>query len=137
MLANPYNRYKQTAVETASPEMLIIMLYDGAIRFIRQAKESTESKQVEQANNYICKAQAIVNELILSLDMNTGEIAFNLRNIYDYWRRRLVEANVKKDATILGEVLQQAEELREAWSEAVMKYRESQPQVVGGVNIEG
>lgn len=137
MYSNPYSQYKQTAVETASPERLVVMLYDGAIKFLRQAKEANDQNKIEDTNHYICKAQDIINEFIITLDMNAGEIAQNLHSIYDYWNRQLIQANIKKDSEMILEVLEQVEELREAWVEATTKYRDEQPRMVGGVNIEG
>jgi len=112
MQANPYNTYKQTSVETASPERLVIMLYDGALKFLRIAREAVENKNIEEGNRYICKTQDIINEFIISLDMNTGEIAFNLRNIYDFWNRMLIEANIKKDPVLIEQVTEQVQEMR-------------------------
>lgn len=138
MQANPYNTYKQTSVETASPERLVIMLYDGALKFLRIAREAVENKNIEEGNRYICKTQDIINEFIISLDMNTGEIAFNLRNIYDFWNRMLIEANIKKDPVLIEQVTEQVQEMRDAWAEAALRYKSGQPTTAaGGVNIEG
>ena len=138
MYANPYNTYKQTSVETASPERLVVMLYDGAVKLLRIAKESIENNNIEDANKYLCKTQDIINEFIVSLDMNTGEIAVNLRNIYDFWNRMLIEANLKKDPAIIEQIAVQVEEMRDAWIEASAKYKSGQPRAAsGGVNIEG
>lgn len=133
---NPYNQYKQTSVETASPEKLILMLYDGAIKFINQAKISMDEKNIEEINKALIKTQNIISELIIGLNMDTGEIARNLYNLYDYFQRRLVEANTKKDTGILDEVLGYLEELRDTWAEAAAKIKSSSG-VVNGVNIEG
>ncbi len=137
MQANPYNTYKQTSVETASPERLVIMLYDGALKFLRIAREAVENRNIEEANRYICKTQDIINEFIVSLDMNTGEIAINLRNIYDFWNRMLIEANIKKDPVLIEKVMEQVQEMRDTWAEAALKYKSGQPTAAGGVNIEG
>jgi len=137
MYSNHYSQYKQTAVATASPERLVVMLYDGAIRFLNQAQEAIKERKIEEANTYLCKVQDIINEFIIGLDMSAGEIAYNLHRIYDYWNRQLIEANVKKDAAIVEEVLNQVKELRSAWVEAMTKCKERQPKTAGGVNIEG
>ncbi|KNZ70115.1 flagellar protein FliS [Thermincola ferriacetica] len=137
MQVNPYSQYKQISVQTASPEQLVVMLYDGAIKFLHQAREAVFRKNMEDANKYIGKTQDIINELMVSLDLSVGEIAFNLRNIYDYWNRRLVQANIKKDPDIITEVLGQVQELREVWAEAAVKCKERKNLVAGGVNIEG
>lgn len=133
---NPYNQYKQTSIETASPEKLILMLYDGAIKFINQAKIYMDEKNIEETNKALIKTQNIISELIIGLNMDTGEIARNLYNLYDYFQRRLVEANTKKDTHILDEVLGYLEELRDTWAEAVTKLKSSTG-VSNGMNIEG
>lgn len=136
MQANPYEQYRQTAVETASPERLIIMLYDGAVKFISQAKISMNEGNIEETNKALFKTQDIISELMIGLNMEAGEIAQNLYNLYDYFQRRLVEANTKKDAGILDEVLGHLLELRETWVAAAAKLKAS-PGTAGGVNIEG
>jgi flagellar protein FliS len=136
MNANPYEQYRQTAVETASPERLIIMLYDGAVKFINQAKISMNEGNIEETNKALFKTQDIISELMIGLNMEAGEIAQNLYNLYDYFQRRLVEANTKKDAGILDEVLGHLMELRETWAEAAAKLKAS-PGAATGVNIEG
>ena len=114
---NPYNQYKQTSIETASPVKLLLMLFDGAIKFLHQAIEAIENKDIEKANVYLWKTTEIVQELIISLDMNI-DIAHNLYNLYDYFYRRLLEANMRKDRAIAEEVLQFMQELRETWAQA-------------------
>ena len=115
-------KYKSNEISTASQGQLIIMLYDGAIRFIQTALDSMEPRKFDQVNNYILKAQVIVTELMLSLDMNAGgEIAGNLFSIYVYLKKRLIEANVKKSPEILVEVKKFLLDLKEGWSEAIKK----------------
>ena len=114
---NPYNQYKQTSIETASPVKLLLMLFDGAIKFLHQAIEAIENKDIEKANVYLWKTTEIVQELIISLDMNI-DIAHNLYNLYDYFYRRLLEANMRKDRAIAEEVLQFMQEFRETWAKA-------------------
>ena len=136
MQANPYKQYRQTAVETASPERLIIMLYEGAVKFINQAKISMHEENIEETNKALIKAQDIISELMIGLNMEAGEIAQNLYNLYDYFKQRLVEANTKKDDAILDEILGHLVELRDTWIEAAAKLKASSG-VANGVNIEG
>src|SRR5690554_5699576 len=98
---NPYERYRQTQIQTASPLDLIIMMYDGAIRFINQAKKALAEKEFAPANNALQRAQDIIDELNINLNPEAGEIAANLRNLYLFINQRLIEANVKKDGEIL------------------------------------
>lgn len=112
-------KYLQVQVQTATPEMLITMLYDGMIRFLRQAKASLTGRKMPEANYFILRAENIVAELNSSLDMSREPVAGSLRNLYEYMLRRLVEANVKKDIAVLDEVIGMAVDLRETWVEAV------------------
>ena len=119
-LTNPYEQYKTTQISTATPGQLVVMLYEGAIKFCKLAKMGIEQKNVQTANNNLIKVQNIVQELKLGLDMKAGgEIAKTLDSLYEYMLRRLVEANIKKDAIIISEVQSSLEELKEAWVEAV------------------
>lgn len=123
VMVNPYQQYKENAILTASPEELVLMLYNGIIRFIEEAKGTIEKKDYMAANNSIQRAQDIITELMLTLDMNY-DISKNLYSLYDYMLRRLIDANVKKDVTILEEVKGFAIELRNTWSVALNKVRE-------------
>lgn len=93
------------------------MLYDGVLRFIRSGIEGIESRNYEQANNNLCKAQAIVHELVSSLNFDYP-ISKDLVNIYDYVLRLLIEANIKKNVAPALEALEHLSELREAWVQA-------------------
>jgi flagellar protein FliS len=121
MVVSPYEKYKKTGVTTASGGKLILMLYDGAIRFLNQSLEGLKEKKYDVVNNNIIKAQNILTELMLSLNMNVGEIAENLYSLYDYMNRRLIEANIKKEGEIVKEVLGMLTDLRATWDEAIKK----------------
>ncbi|MGD9579818.1 MAG: flagellar export chaperone FliS [Vampirovibrionia bacterium] len=118
---NPYlNQYKKAQVQTASPEQILIMLYDGAIRFLNQAKIHMQNKDIEQSHTNIIKAQRIITEFMSSLDMELGgEMAENLFNLYEYLHHRLVQANIKKDVEALDEVLEHLRSLKATWEEAI------------------
>lgn len=117
---NPYAQYKNTQIQTATPGQLILLLYEGGIKFCKLAKTSIEEKNIMNANNYIIKAQDIVSELMNSLDMKSGiEIANNLYSLYDYMLSKLIDANLKKDATDIDEVQKLLEELRDSWKIAI------------------
>lgn len=118
---NPYlNQYKKASVQTSSPEQILIMLYDGAIRFLNQAKVHIQNKNIEQSHANIIKAQRILTEFMSSLDMDTGgEMASNLFNLYEYLHYRLVQANIKKDLEAIDEVLDHLRGLKETWQEAI------------------
>ena len=115
---NAYNQYKENSINTASPEELTLMLYNGLIKFIMRGIDSIEKKNIQEANTNIIRAQDIVQEFINTLDMRY-EISKNLVSIYDYLLRRLIDANITKDKEILEEVLGFAKVLRYTWEEAM------------------
>jgi len=114
-----YQAYIQNQVMTAPKEKLVLMLYDGMVRFIKNAMVACGEGNIEATNNNLLKAQSILFELMGSLDHEAGEIAENLLLIYDYMQRRLVEANIKKDVSMMEEVKGMAVELREAWQQSI------------------
>lgn len=127
-LNNPYETYQQNAILTARPEELTLMLYNGAIKFLKQAKNSIEDKKVESAHNYILKAEDIILELMSSLDMSY-EISNNLYSLYEFMNNWLVQANMHKDKEgikKIDEVLNLLEELRSTWVEAMKLAKISQ-----------
>ncbi|RME90974.1 MAG: flagellar export chaperone FliS [Candidatus Hydrogenedentota bacterium] len=119
MLANAYEAYKSSQVETASQQELIVMLYDGAIRFLDEAaKNADDFKKYDIVNRNILKAQDIITELMLSLDMDKGgEIAQNLFNLYAFMKKELLEANIEKSREKIEGVIKLLKELREAWAQ--------------------
>ncbi len=117
---NPYDQYKKNAVLTASPERILIMLYDGAINFLNVAKRAIEEKQIELAHNNIVKAQKILQEFMNTLDMDANkEVAENLLRLYDYLYHTLVQANIKKDISKVDEVIEHLRVLKETWEQAI------------------
>ncbi|MDA8212488.1 MAG: flagellar export chaperone FliS [Clostridia bacterium] len=136
-MQNPYAHYKQTAVQTASPEKLLIMLYDGAIKFGNQAQEALEQKDLEASNTYIGKMQDIIGELMVTLNMDY-DISKNLFGLYEYINSRLITANIRKDPEPLLEVMGYLKELRGAFAQAAVLAKAQEGQVVNGaVNFEG
>ncbi|MCS7300829.1 MAG: flagellar export chaperone FliS [Fimbriimonadales bacterium] len=113
---NGYERYLETAVETASPARLIVMLYDGAIRFIHEAAYAMRQRDYETQNAKLLRAQKILAELISSLDFEKGgDIAENLFRLYTYMYNQLVEANIHDKVELLEHVSSLLSDLREAW----------------------
>lgn len=113
---NPYDKYKQTEINTANQGKLIVMLYDGAIKFLNIALENMNPKAYDIVNTNIIKAQDIITELMISINLKDGgEISQNLFNLYMYFKKRLLEANIQKDPEIIQEVLKLLKELRAAW----------------------
>jgi len=111
-----FGAYQDTAVTTQSKGRLIVMLYDGAIKFLKLAIEEIEKKNPEAKGKYIIKAKDIINELNMVLDMEAGgEIAQNLRRLYLFMNRHLSEANIKQDPQKIREVITLLEELNQSW----------------------
>jgi flagellar secretion chaperone FliS len=108
--------YKDTAVSTQNKGRLIVMLYDGAIKFLNLAIKDLEANNFIEKGRYIVKAQDIINELNAVLDMEAGgEIAINLRNLYLFMNRQLTEANIQKDPRMIREVIGLLDELNQGW----------------------
>ncbi|QCX32357.1 flagellar export chaperone FliS [Caloramator sp. E03] len=123
--SNALNIYQQNSVNTASKEKLLLMLYDGLVRFIKQGIIGLEEKNISKSNTNFIKAQNIILEFMSTLNMEVGgEISKSLMALYDYMYRRLVEANIKKDKDIAQEVLNFAEDLKETFEEAYKKIKE-------------
>jgi flagellar secretion chaperone FliS len=119
---NQYDAYKDTEITTANQSKLIIMLYDGAIRFLRIAEAKMDFHSYDVVNTNIIKAQDIITELMVSLNMEAGgAVAANLLNLYAYMKKRLIEANMQKDAGMVKEVIGHMETLRAAWEQAGQK----------------
>src|SRR5690606_8417938 len=115
---NPYQSYQQNSVNTASPGELTLMLYNGCLKFIHQAKKAIEEKNIEMKNTNIQKAQSIIQELMVTLNMDM-EVSKNMMSLYDFMNRRLMEANIKNDASILAEVEGLVTEFRDTWKEVI------------------
>ena len=114
---NPYQQYKNNQVDTADPKQLIIMLYDGAIRFLETASARiSDFHHYSEVNEKILKAQDIITELMLALNMDEGgEIAGNLFNLYAYMKKELIEGNIKKNKAHIDSVVTLLKELKVAW----------------------
>jgi flagellar protein FliS len=117
---NPYarpNAYRENSIMTASPEQLVVMLYDGAGRFLRQAEGSMLDGSWLVASEKLSRAEAIIDELLATLDMDAGEVADRLQSIYVFCKTRLIEARIERDSVRVDQVARLLGELREAWSQ--------------------
>jgi flagellar protein FliS len=123
VLQNPYQSYRQNSVTMATPEELVVMMYKALERFIRQSAVYIEQGDVEGANNALLKAEDIIDALRASLNMDIG-ISGQLTGLYDFLKDSLINANVKKDAGLLTEVLEMVTGLREAWEQASIRIRQ-------------
>jgi len=120
---NPYatvkQAYAESSVLTASPGQLVVMLYDGAIRFLRQSAEHMRAGDRERARERMRRAEAVIDELNGTLDMSYGEIAERLQAIYLFSKRRLIRANLDFDAAKVDSVARMLAELRDAFAQVV------------------
>jgi flagellar protein FliS len=113
---NGIQAYQDTAVATQGKGRLIVLLYDGAIKFMKLALQELEAGDYEAKGKYIGRAQDIINELNAVLDTDAGgDIAVNLRKIYSFMNSRLSEANTKCDPQMIREAITIMEELNKSW----------------------
>lgn len=115
---NMANAYQRNAIMTATPAELTLMLYEGAIKFCNIAIVAIEKKDFEKANANIKKAQAIINELRVTLD-HKYSVWEDFERVYDYIARRLLDANLQKDTEIIEDALKYIREMRDTWKEVM------------------
>jgi flagellar secretion chaperone FliS len=115
-LAASPSAYRQSAVLTASPEQLVVMLYDGARRFLGQAAAAMRSGNIEASHHKLRRAEAIISHLRDTLDLDQGDIAERLQAIYLFCSRHLNDARVQRDPQKIEQVSALLGELRSAWS---------------------
>ncbi len=109
--------YKRQSIMTAPPERLVVMLYDGAIRFFVQAAAAMREDARVTASERLDRGEAIVDHLLVTLDMSAGEIAERLEGIYVFSKRLLLEARMERDADKVDVVCAYLSELRESWAQ--------------------
>lgn len=110
--------YKSAGVLTASPAQLVVMLYDGAVRFLRQAAVAMEDGDLGRANGRLQRGEAIVDELLHTLDFEQGgDVATNLRDLYLFCLRHLGQARVERDPQKIVQIAGLLGELRESWAQ--------------------
>lgn len=117
MINSPYEKYRQSSVQTSTPAQLLIMLFDGAIRFIRTGLDGLKNNDFEKTNLGLGKAQTIISELMSTLDFDY-EVSKELYSLYEYTNFLLVESNIRKDAAKAEEAIEYLTGLREMWLQA-------------------
>ena len=130
MQRNPYEVYRKNQVATASQAELVLMLYDGALKFVNIAHDAIEEKNYEKANKNIQKADDIIVELLGTLN-HKYPVATDFENVYKIIRDRLLWANMKKDNDILQEAHDHIETMRDTWKEVMRKTNNGQNVHVG------
>ena len=115
---NALNVYKNNSVNYASKEQLLLMLVDGAVKFSKMARQALVEKNISESHKNLVKAQNIFTELMISLDQNAGEWASQMYKVYEFIKTRLFEINIKKDVTMMDELMPVIEDVRNTWHEA-------------------
>jgi flagellar secretion chaperone FliS len=126
---NGYGKYKKTSIESANKEKVLLLLYEGAIRFIKQAKEANDNKNIALRGEMIGRAYDIVMELCSTLDFKIGgDISKNLEQLYIYVLEELTRANITGDNKHFDNSLKILSILYDGWVQAIasIKKKESQ-----------
>lgn len=117
---NPYRNYQKTQVTTASREKILLMLYEGAIRFTKQAHAAMKAGKVADKGKYISKATAIISELMATLDFKVGgQLAVDLENLYVFMIDRLIQGNIENNPEYLENVENLLMTLYVAWKDVI------------------
>jgi len=135
--SRPYgqNQYKQTSVETADRGRLIVLVYDHCIKWCGIAREAMQVNNYGRKTLAIRKVQDGITELICSLDMEKGgEIATNLRRLYDFYNRHLVEGSLQNSEQHVADVQAMMNSLRDAWLQAIANLRQNK-ELAGRLNV--
>ena len=122
---NPYAAYQNNSVNTSTPGELTLMLYNGCLKFIEQAKRAMVAEQIEDKNTAIQKAQAIISELMITLD-TTIPVAENMLVLYEFANSRLIDGNIKNDPALLDEASDIIREFRDTWKQVIQINRQKQ-----------
>ena len=125
MVNNAAEAYRRQQIMTATPEALTLMLYNGCLKFMDEGMKALAAKQYEQANNALIKAENIISEFRVTLNMDY-EISHQLLPLYNYTYDRLVEGNMKSDVSLIQQGYDIIKELRDAWMQAMKKARVEQ-----------
>ena len=108
--------YKEQSILTATPGQLVVMLYDGCLRFLHQAAFAMRDGDIAVAGNRLSRAEAIIDELLTTLDLEEGGvIASRLQGIYVFCLRHLMQARLERDAEMIDKVSELLSELRDSW----------------------
>jgi len=127
-----YGQYQKTSVQSASREKLLLMLYEGAIKYMKRAKAAIQKNDIKTRGENVGYAYDIVCELNNTLDHSVGgDIALNLEKLYMFVNDKLVEANINNKEKPLDEAIKVFEILYEGWNEAIDKLKAEGKQKTG------
>jgi flagellar protein FliS len=121
MYSNGYNVYKNNSINYASKDQLLLMIVDGAVKFVKRAELAIQEKDIMKAHENLIKTQDIFIELMASLDRNAGDWAEQLYKVYQFIYDKLVETNIKKELKTLQEVIPLIVDVRDLWYETYEK----------------
>ncbi|HWM07960.1 MAG TPA: flagellar export chaperone FliS [Solirubrobacteraceae bacterium] len=114
----PTAAYKQQSILTATPGQLVVMLYDGCLRFLHQSAHAMREGNIAEAGTRLARAEAIIDELLTTLDLEQGGvIASRLQGIYVFCLRHLMQARLERDAEMIEKVGELLSDLRESWTQ--------------------
>lgn len=123
-MVNPYNKYikqyQTNNITTASPEKLMIMLFDGAIQFLQKAKTSIENKNLKERSENIESARKIIRELMRTIDLENGnDVSKQLFRLYNKMATKLIKANVSRNTNLIDEVIEDLSNIRWGFQKAI------------------
>jgi flagellar protein FliS len=123
-LVNPYNKYikqyQTNNITTATPEKLMVMLFDGAIQFLQKAKTAIEEKNLQERSTNIEAARKIVRELMRTIDLENGnDVSKSLFVLYNRMAMKLIKANVSKNIALIDEVIEDLSNIRWGFQKAI------------------
>jgi flagellar protein FliS len=126
--SNRSSAYKETSINTSSPVKLVVMLYEGAIRFLQQAKEATAIKDMEAKAKAVDRAMAIIQHLQGSLDFEKGgQVSFDLDRLYTYISTCIFEGSAKLNVDAFDEAIKLLTTIHSGWEELARKEQDSSP----------
>ncbi len=123
-MVNPYNKYikqyQTNNITTATPEKLMIMLFDGAIQFLQKAKTAIEEKNLKERSTNLESARKIIRELMRTIDLENGnDVSKQLFMLYNKMAMKLIKANVSKNITLIDEVIFDLSNIRWGFQKAI------------------
>ncbi|MBC7661475.1 MAG: flagellar export chaperone FliS [Chitinophagaceae bacterium] len=119
-MTNPYKTYQKTQVTTASREKILLMLYEGAIRFVKHAQVAMQEKKIADKGRNLSKATAILSELMATLDFKSGgQLAIDLESLYIFMIDKLIEGNINNDMECLKNVESILRTLHAGWQDVI------------------
>lgn len=123
-MVNPYNKYikqyQTNNITTATPEKLMIMLFDGAVQFLQKAKSAIEEKNLKERSANIEGARKIIRELMRTIDLENGnDVSKSLFRLYNKMAMKLIKANVSRNAQLIDEVIEDLTNVRWGFQKAI------------------